>query len=433
MLGGVSVKKFLGFVALSCVITVGAFIAYNLSKDKVKLDIMKGYEYDIKAKGLNGARDISIDEEENVLVAFEDEIRMISPDGRENKILLNRNKNIQSIMYNKDNIFYISGNSLFQYNIKTKEDKELLSNLPNSGEHKNSRLLMSENKIYISIGAATNSGVAEAGEVYDLSPIKITLKGKNFDGDKTGAFVEYGTKTSEGQVIKAAYPGNASIITYNINNNKSELFASGIRNIEGWDFYSTGELFGIVGGMENRGLRPVKNDVDYIYNIKKNCWYGWPDYSGGDPVTSPRFNEAEGEKTTFLLDKHPTANPEAPFYQSGSVGSLQALTVDKQGDFLGENTMVFFDKNERKVFDLTKDRVLNTLINIKGNGEIIDIEKFNDRVFMLEKNEGTVYEVYKENKFINTFSQRLLVSIISILLIFIITIIVKVNLTKEVK
>lgn len=426
-------KKFLGFVALSCVITIGAFMAYNLSKDKVKLDVTKGYEYDIKAKGLSGAKDISIDEEGNVLVAFENEVRTIRADGKENKILLNRNRNIQSIMYNKGNIFYISGNSLFQYNIKTEEDKELLSNLPNSGEYKNSKLAINEDKIYISIGAATNSGVAEDGKTYDLSPIKITLKGKNFDGDKTGAFVEYGTKTSEGQVVKAAYPGNASIITYNINNSKSELFAWGIRNIKGWDFYSTGELFGIVGGMENRGLRPIKSDVDYIYNIKKGYWYGWPDYSGGDPVTSPRFNEAESEKTTFLLDKHPTVNPEAPFYQSERIDSLQALTIDKQGDFFSENAILFFDKNEKRLFSLTKDRISSSLINIKGNGEIIDIEKFKDRIFLLEKNEGIIYEVYKENKLINTFSQRLLISIISILLIFIITIIIKVNLTKEVK
>jgi len=427
------VKKFLGFVALSCVITIGAFIAYNLSKDKVKLDVMKGYEYDIKAKGLNGAKDISIDEEGNVLVAFENEVRTIRSDGKENKILLNRNRNIQSIMYNKGNIFYISGNSLFQYNIKTEEDKELLSNLPNSGEYENSKLALNEDKIYISIGAATNSGVAEDGKTYDLSPIKITLKGKNFDGDKTGAFVEYGTKTSEGQVVKAAYPGNASIITYNINNNKSELFAWGIRNIKGWGFYSSGELFGIVGGMENRGLRPIKSDVDYIYNIKKGYWYGWPDYSGGDPVNSPRFNEAESEKTTFLLDKHPTVNPEAPFYQSERIDSLQALTIDKQGDFSSENAILFFDKNEKRLVSLTKDRISSSLINIKGNGEIIDIEKFRDKIFMLEKNEGIIYEVYKENKLINTFSQRLLISIISILLIFIITIIIKVNLTKEVK
>nr|WP_275299538.1 PQQ-dependent sugar dehydrogenase [Clostridium sp. YIM B02506] len=336
-------------------------------------------------------------------------------------------------MYNKGNIFYISGNSLFQYNIKTEEDKELLSNLPNSGEYPNSKLAINEDKIYISIGAATNSGVAEDGKTYDLSPIKITLKGKNFDGDKTGAFVEYGTKTSEGQVVKAAYPGNASIITYNINNSKSELFAWGIRNIKGWDFYSSGELFGIVGGMENRGLRPIKSDVDYIYNIKKGYWYGWPDYSGGDPVNSARFNEAESEKTTFLLDKHPTVNPEAPFYQSERIDSLQALTIDKQGDFSSENAILFFDKNEKRLVSLTKDRISSSLVNIKGNGEIIDIEKFKDRIFMLEKNEGIIYEVYKENKLINTFSQRLLISIISILLIFIITIIIKVNLTKEVK
>ena len=29
--------------------------------------------------------------------------------------------------------------------------------------------------------------------------------------------------------------------------------------------------------------------------IKEKSWYGWPDFSGGDPVNSPRFLQIQDE------------------------------------------------------------------------------------------------------------------------------------------
>lgn len=433
-MGGIFVKKFFLFLALSCVIAIGAFEAYNLSKDKVKLDLSEGYEYDIKAKGLKGANGITVDEQGNIIIAFKDEVKVVRTDGREDVVFKKDGLNIFSIIYNKNKLFYISDNTLFQYDLLSGEEKELISNIPNEGDYKESKLLIVDDKIYISIGAATNSGVAdEENQVYDISPVKITLRGKNFEKDKTGAFVPYGTKNFNGQTIKSNFPGNASIITYDISSNKSELFAWGIRNVESLDVDSKGELFAIVGGMEPRGLRPIKGDVDYIYDVKKGGWYGWPDFSGGDPVTSPRFNEGKGEKTTFILDKHPTSNPDAPFYQSNNLSSLKAMIIDKQGDFVEIDSIIFFDREEKKIFTLSNNKILNSLINIKGSGEIIDIEKYDNSIMLLEKNEGIIYGVYKENKLVNTFSKKLLISIISILLVFIVTIIIKIKITKEVK
>lgn len=75
---------------------------------------------------------------------------------------------------------------------------------------------------------------------------------------------------------------NASILKYNLNTGKLSTYATGIRNVEGIATNSMGELTAIVGGMNEEGGREVKDDVDYIYDIKEKAWYGWPDFSGGD-------------------------------------------------------------------------------------------------------------------------------------------------------
>lgn len=426
-------RRFFLFVFISVIISVAAFGAYNLSKDKVKLDLAEGYEYDIRAKGLKSPRDLQLDENGDILVALENKIQIIRSNGMESTILKKENGNINSMIYHDSKIFFISGTSLYKYDLNEGKEEELLTKIPNEGEYKDNRLLLKNGKIYIAIGSATNSGVAQENGKKDISPVELILRGKNFNGDKTGAFVDFGKKTSYGESTTKGFPSNGSIITYDILTKKTALYAWGIRNVQGMDMYSTGEIFAIVGGMEDRGLRPITGDVDYIYNIKEGNWYGWPDYSGGDPITSPKFTEEGKDKNTFVIEKHPTKNPEAPFYQSNNLSSLKALLIDREGNFVEENAMIFFDKVEKKVLTLSKEKKLNPLINIKGNGDIIDIEKSKGNVYILEKNEGIVYEIYKKDSLINTFSKRLLVSIICILLVFISTIILKVKMTKEVK
>lgn len=39
--------------------------------------------------------------------------------------------------------------------------------------------------------------------------------------------------------------------------------------------------------------------------MKQDKWYGWPDYSSGNPVTDPRFRSTRGPKLKFLMKEHP--------------------------------------------------------------------------------------------------------------------------------
>lgn len=38
-------------------------------------------------------------------------------------------------------------------------------------------------------------------------------------------------------------------------------------------------------------------------------WYGWPDYTGGLPITNPRFKPKGKPQPSFLLAQHPMQPP----------------------------------------------------------------------------------------------------------------------------
>ena len=64
--------------------------------------------------------------------------------------------------------------------------------------------------------------------------------------------------SEEGQRIRAENLPNACVVEINLDDNKTSLYASGIRNIKGWDLDSEGKLIAIVGGMETKGAKTYK-------------------------------------------------------------------------------------------------------------------------------------------------------------------------------
>src|SRR5581483_1516871 len=45
-------------------------------------------------------------------------------------------------------------------------------------------------------------------------------------------------------------------------------------------------LWVLDGGMENRGVRPVNDGKDSLYEISAGAWYGWPDFEAGNKISS---------------------------------------------------------------------------------------------------------------------------------------------------
>ena len=176
---------------------------------------------------------------------------------------------------------------------------------------------------------------------------------------------------------------------------KYSLYACGLRNITGWDFDSKGQLIGIVGGMENVGVRPINRDFDYIYKIDKGKWYGWPDFSGGDPITSPRF---KGDKIVQpLIANPPNKIVAAPLYQFNNVGTMKYLAIDKEGQVLESDTKVFYDRKDNIIWGVSNDGISSRLLKLKDESKIDGIRYSKGYIYILDSGIGCIYKLQSNN------------------------------------
>ncbi|HHY76333.1 MAG TPA: hypothetical protein GX500_06150 [Firmicutes bacterium] len=205
---------------------------------------------------------------------------------------------------------------------------DLLTGLP-YGDHFTGEIAFDdEGWIYLGNGTTTNSGVvgddnfrfgwaAENPALCDIPGKDIKLAGQNYESldlrtlnpmDKavTGGFSPFGTATSPGQVIPGSLKASGVIIRLRPDGNGAEVYAWGLRNPFALRFDPSGRLIAIDQGYDDRGVRPVANAPDCVYEIVRDGWYGWPDYVGGIPITDPAFRSAGQEAPpAFLMAEHP--------------------------------------------------------------------------------------------------------------------------------
>lgn len=399
-------KKIFEILLVIICITCSAILITKYIRDSTYNKVIikdKNISCDVKYRGLKEATDFVADSSGNYYIAYKDKIQVINKNGESYYLIKNDKLNISSLDFS-DNILYFSSNTkIYSYNLSNKKMFEIVKDLPNYGDYKNSIVKVGGDYLYITIGAVTNSGVVGNDNKYiknnpfmhDISPEDITLKGINFGKDKTGAFQSYKTRSTNGQLVAGHSPGNSSILIYNIKTGNSETFAWGIRNITGMDFNSQGKLLAIVGGIEDRGIRPVKDDSDYIYEIKKGNWYGWPDYSGGDPITSPRFRLNNNFNLQFVLDNHPTTNPPAPLYQYNRVSSIKSLAIDKKGIIGNKDCIYFYDKSNNNIYAFNGIGTGKEEANLPKNSFITDMKIYNNSLLVLDSNHGYLYSISK--------------------------------------
>lgn len=391
-------KKYIPVVLLIIVFGFGIFY-FRKNYSNLQIKSAEGeFKFILKYKGLKGAKDFIFDGEGNCYIAFPNKVQMINKNGKSIILFENNKYNIYSIAYNANKLFFVSECSLISYDLVTKTLTEIMNNLPNFGDYKRSRLLVKDNILYVTIGAATNSGVVGEDNLWlknnpfqhDVSPKNLTISSRISQKQKNGAFVPYNTKNVAGQVIPASYPGNASIIGVNTNDFSSWLYAWGIRNVTGIDYNSEGKVFFSTSGMEDRGVRPIKGDVDYIYELKENAWYGWPDYSGGDPVNSPRFGVNISERVPFILDKHPTTNPPAPIYQHKDLSTMKEIVVDRKG-LLGEkDSIYFYEIKDSKIYEINKTGLAKEKVKFNSNTTVESMKIYNEEFLFLDSAKGRI-------------------------------------------
>ena len=76
--------------------------------------------------------------------------------------------------------------------------------------------------------------------------------------------------------------------------------------------------------------------IGIIYIARKGQWYGFPDFSGGDYISSPRFNvENYGRDSTKFLFWPQCINK--------NVDSLKELAIDRRNS-INTNSIVFVIK-----------------------------------------------------------------------------------------
>ncbi len=206
----------------------------------------------------------------------------------------------------------------------------ILSKLPAHGDHANTAVVFGpDGKLYFGLGTATNAGVVgedniRAGwvkahpDTRDIPCKDVTVRGRNFtianpltpephDMAATGAFSPFGKTTARLQVIKAGFPCTGSVLRANPDGTGLELVAWGLRYPRSLAVGPDGQLYTTMQGYQDRGSRPVVGDVDYLYRIEQDRWYGWPDFAGGRSVTEETF-----QKPSFPISPLLARVPEQP-------------------------------------------------------------------------------------------------------------------------
>lgn len=363
---------------------------YNLSDDKQLA------EFKIKYKGLKGAVDFTFINDK-IYIAFPHAIKCIENKKEPYFVLNDDGLNIQVIEAIGERIYFISDSKLMSFDINNKNVKEHISNIPNTGDYKEVILKGYEDKLFLTIGSMTNSGVVGDDnrwtvankEGHDISPQLLKVK-----ENSTGAFVKKGDANAENQVIKGEKIGNSSILIFNTSTNNFATYAWGIRNIKGMDITEEGKIYATVGGYEERGMRPVYNDSDYIYEIKKDHWYGFPDYSGGDSLDSSRFSLKGKENVKLSLAEIPM-NPPGPYYQYNDINSLSWLVIDEEGKIAKNNqsSIFFYNNKNNSIYYGIIGGVFEKFIGFNSNCKATNMKVINNELYILDSGNGFLFTI----------------------------------------
>jgi glucose/arabinose dehydrogenase len=230
----------------------------------------------------------------------------------------------------------------------------IVEGLPSLGDHHTDGPAAGpDGFLYFGQGTASNSGVVGEDnskfgwlkrhpDFHDVPGQDITLVGVNFESKdvaghtgktaRTGAYVPFGQTTEPGQKIKGALKCSGAVLRVKPDGSNLELVAWGFRNPFGLAFSADGKLFVTDNGYDERGSRPVWGAPDLLWQVDKGKWYGWPDYSGSEPLTLEKFKAPGKPQPKFLLADHPGTPPD-PVAKFGVHSSADGLDFSRNASF----------------------------------------------------------------------------------------------------
>ncbi|NRD76287.1 PQQ-dependent sugar dehydrogenase [Bacillus sp. BRMEA1] len=238
------------------------------------------------------------------------------------------NPPLTGITFYKGNVYVSHRGVITRVSLDGKK-QDLITGLPSYGDHHNNRVVFgADGKMYFGQGTATNSGIVGEDNhwlkrypfFHDYPGAYVQVAGENFktedlltDGAKdiarTGPYSPFGVPVYPNEIIKPMVKASGSILRANVDGSGLELFAWGLRNPFGLKFDRYQNLFCTNHGMDVRGSRPVVESPDEFQWVRQGMWYGWPDYTGGLPVTNPKFKPEGQSQLRFLLARHPMVPP----------------------------------------------------------------------------------------------------------------------------
>ncbi|MDP4083210.1 MAG: PQQ-dependent sugar dehydrogenase [Bacillota bacterium] len=297
------------------------------------LQLLPGYTIEVVEKDLNTPISIDITDKNEIIIG---DAGILSGSGKvfiltssgPKLIAEGFNPPLTGITYYNKNIYVAHRGTITRLGLDGGR-KDILTGLPSFGDHHNNRVVFgADGKMYFGQGTATNSGVVGEDNhwlkkfpfFHDFPGATISLTGQNFqtknvfaEGSRekiwTGSFSPFGVPVYPNEYIKGAVKASGSILRANEDGSQLELFAWGLRNPFGLKFDRFQRLFCTNHGIDVRGSRPVAESPDEFQWVRKGVWYGWPDFSGGEPITNPKFKPLGHQQPQFLLAKHPMTPP----------------------------------------------------------------------------------------------------------------------------
>ncbi|MEN9866687.1 MAG: hypothetical protein RL748_2277 [Pseudomonadota bacterium] len=250
----------------------------------------------------------------------------IHADGSRTELLRDLRQPVNGLLWHDGGLIISEGGHsgrISRLDLASGQHTTLLDNLPGFGNyHTNMVAIGPDGKMYFGQGAMTNSGIIGADsdvlawlrEVrhhpdipgYDitLGSQSATVQDEHGNALTTGGFAAFGSHYPAGTQLAGQTPCTASVMRANLDGSGLELVAWGIRNAYGLLFLPDGRLLATDQGTDVRGVRPVWNCPDFLYEIKAGAWYGWPDFFGGKPINQPPYTSPDGAAQPFLLQNH---------------------------------------------------------------------------------------------------------------------------------
>jgi glucose/arabinose dehydrogenase len=343
--------------ALGVFFLLNFFITFHTFAQQPNADVAIGSDYRMETvlDNLGNSSLFTFDFEGNFIVVENGggflRIVKVSSNNERTVLLERTSENITGISFYQGKVYLSSPGKISVLNHGQVSD--IVTGLPGYGDYSNSPVIFQQGRMYFSVGTATNSGIIGSDNtwlksrpsIHDLSCVSLKINQVNIETDNfltakkddkavTGSFMPYNTKTYS-DTIAPSSRCNGVIMAANPDGSNLTVFASGLHNPKGISFDPNGKLFALDQGMEDRGVRKVKNGKDALFAIESGKWYGWPDFNAGEKLEKP------------LIAEYPNdlIRPQASF----DMGHLSQFMVNQ---FAKNSGVAIYDNNKIVEFSL---------------------------------------------------------------------------------